>query len=601
MNNYCSLAIFAAIISLCAMPSVSAADKQCKLAKVGELPVTMSGRQPMIVGTINGQPARFMVNSGAFYSVLRKQAAENFRLPVRSQSGNIEIYGIGGAERAGLVTVRQFTLAGLWAGHVYENVDFLVSKSLVIDADGVVGQNILSIADAEYDLANGKVRLIKSVDCKNASLAYWRGNQGVAEMDLKKRSPEEPHWMSEATLNGKKIRVLFDSSASRSYLVREAASKLGITPDSDGARAAGMVSGIGPLSVEASIARFDVLDLGGETIKNAKITFGESRGASNFDLLLGADFMLSHRIYFAVKQNKLYFTYNGGPVFDTRPRYSDAATDTQKAEVDVPKDSNLTAHSTLDSAELRQRGTAFMGRGDYLHAIEDFDQAIKLDPDNVDNYYQRGVAYLNDRRGTLALPDLSEVLRRNPQYVPALLVRGAMYVEEKEEAKARADFDMAVRADPSDGRTELVIAGIYQSSKHYALAIEKYDHWLDTFLKDPRVSSVLNSRCWSRALLGKELERALADCNASIKKGSANSMNLDSRGMVYLRLGKYDQAIADYSATLKLQPKQAATMYGLGLAKAKKGLSKEGEQYMQSALGLSQDAGDFFKEVGLVP
>ena len=32
-------------------------------------------------------------------------------------------------------------------------------------------------------------------------------------------------------------------------------------------------------------------------------------------MLLGADFFLSHRILVSNSQHKLYFTYNGGPVF----------------------------------------------------------------------------------------------------------------------------------------------------------------------------------------------------------------------------------------------------------------------------------------------
>jgi len=36
-------------------------------------------------------------------------------------------------------------------------------------------------------------------------------------------------------------------------------------------------------------------------------------------MLIGADFFLSHRVYVASSQNRLYFTYNGGPVFDLSP------------------------------------------------------------------------------------------------------------------------------------------------------------------------------------------------------------------------------------------------------------------------------------------
>jgi hypothetical protein len=38
-------------------------------------------------------------------------------------------------------------------------------------------------------------------------------------------------------------------------------------------------------------------------------------------MLLGADFIRAHRIYIAKSQGKLYFSYNGGPIFQVvRPQ-----------------------------------------------------------------------------------------------------------------------------------------------------------------------------------------------------------------------------------------------------------------------------------------
>jgi hypothetical protein len=34
------------------------------------------------------------------------------------------------------------------------------------------------------------------------------------------------------------------------------------------------------------------------------------------DMLIGADFFLSHHIFVSNSQHKLYLTYNGGPVFN---------------------------------------------------------------------------------------------------------------------------------------------------------------------------------------------------------------------------------------------------------------------------------------------
>ena len=42
-------------------------------------------------------------------------------------------------------------------------------------------------------------------------------------------------------------------------------------------------------------------------------------------------------------------------------------------------------------------------------------------------------------------------------------------------------------------------------------------------------------------------------------------------GSTYLKKGQWDSAIADYSSALRLNPKLATALYGLGLAKLKKG------------------------------
>ena len=45
-----------------------------------------------------------------------------------------------------------------------------------------------------------------------------------------------------------------------------------------------------------------------------------ARGREFADMLLGIDFLRAHRVYVAHSQGKLYFTYNGGPVFSVAAR-----------------------------------------------------------------------------------------------------------------------------------------------------------------------------------------------------------------------------------------------------------------------------------------
>jgi len=590
------------IASILYFTSLDAAEQHCTLGKLGELPATMSGTTAFIPGTINGTPLRFIVDSGAFFSILTRETVQKLQLHEDPLPFGFTLNGVGGEERGGLIKAKQFSLAGLLDGHVFSDVHFIVSGSAVADADGVIGQNVLRIADTEYDLANGTVRLLKAENCSDLSLAYWHGDKAVAEMRIKKTSPEAPHWISEATINGKKIKVLFDSGAGRSILDGAAAEKVGIRPETEGVQAAGLTSGFGPNTVEIVFARFNTLDLGGEVIKNARLFVGDLSRAGDVDLLLGADFFLSHRIYFSAKQNKLYFTYNGGPVFDLRGERSSSAAQSKlvqpvadiEAEATSPEDKNLSA------ADLRRRGAASMSRGDLKSAMRDFNRAVGLRPDDAENYYERARGYERSEQLQRALTDLDQALRIKPDYIEALLLRGALHLAQKDQAAAQIDFDRVLRLDAHDSGNALTIGQIYAYADLHVEAIAKFTAWIEIFPKDSKLPTVLNNRCWERAIIG-ELDLALEDCNLALKKGPRNSKVLDSRAFVYLRRKEYDRSIADYQAVLKLQPQQASSMYGLGLAEYKKGQTAAGEQHMHSAMVLAPNVADFYNHLEITP
>jgi tetratricopeptide (TPR) repeat protein len=94
--------------------------------------------------------------------------------------------------------------------------------------------------------------------------------------------------------------------------------------------------------------------------------------------------------------------------------------------------------------------------------------------------------------------------------------------------------------------------------------------------REALLDRVLNSRCWARALPNTQLDRALDDCDEALDARPKEATYLDSRGMVYLRLGKWKKAIADYNAALALNPKLAWSLWGRGLAQLQVGARDPG-------------------------
>ena len=586
-----------AALLLGACLSASAAEEKCQLQRYAELPVTMVGTQPIIAGTINGRPARFLADSGAFFSVLTERGAKRLDLRVGLPPRDIRIRGTGGSTSVGYTKVKEFTLVGFAGGRVIPNVDFLVDELIGWNQiDGIIGQNIIGTFDTEFDLANGVIRLFRAKDCER-NLAYWARNQPVAEMKIGRTTPAKPHLIGEAVLNGKKIRVMFDTGASNSKLALDAAERAGVTREDDGVIAAGVARGIGPRTNENSLARFETLDLGGEVIKNARLRIGPMN-LDIADMLLGADFFLSHRVYYASTQDKLFFTYNGGPVFDLGRRAQNSSVpgdSTSGSPMATPEASGLTAE------ELRRRGIASASRNDFDAAIADLDQAIELDGSDAEAFYQRGMARVGKRQGMLAMQDFDAALRLRPTHVDALIARGTMHVRRQSEAQAAADFKAALEHAANDPAVSFRIAQAYQVGDNLAASVRQLNEWVAAHPKDDLFPSALASRCMARALLGRELEAARDDCDTALKKGPRNSNIYDSRGLVWLQLGNLDKAIADYQEALDLQPKKASSLYGLGLAEIKQGRKESGERNVQEALALNPEIATGFRRIGLTP
>jgi tetratricopeptide (TPR) repeat protein len=76
---------------------------------------------------------------------------------------------------------------------------------------------------------------------------------------------------------------------------------------------------------------------------------------------------------------------------------------------------------------------------------------------------------------------------------------------------------------------------------------------------------------------------------------------LDSRGLVHLRRGEFDRAIADYDAALALAPKSAWSLYGRGLAKLKAGRPAEGRADIDAAKAIAPHLSEQAAKFDLTP
>ena len=96
------------------------------------------------------------------------------------------------------------------------------------------------------------------------------------------------------------------------------------------------------------------------------------------------------------------------------------------------------------------RAIAYAKKGQYDHAIADFDQAIRLDPDSIFALNNRGAAYARKGQYDDAIADFNEAIRIDASYAITYNNRGIAYAKKGQYDRAIEDFDQAIRFDPKD-------------------------------------------------------------------------------------------------------------------------------------------------------
>jgi tetratricopeptide (TPR) repeat protein len=94
------------------------------------------------------------------------------------------------------------------------------------------------------------------------------------------------------------------------------------------------------------------------------------------------------------------------------------------------------------------RGNSFLRRGQNERAIQDYDEAIKLDPRFVDAYRNRGAAWFNTAAYDKALGDYDAAIRLDPREAGGWADRCSVYALTGKPGEAKADCDKALDLDP---------------------------------------------------------------------------------------------------------------------------------------------------------
>ncbi len=318
---------------------------------------------------------------------------------------------------------------------------------------------------------------------------------------------------------------------------------------------------------EAALADFDIaLKLNPDSIEvyfclgNLKCELEDYAGAiENFDKMISINPEFS--AFFNVYESRGEAKYRFGD-------YEGAIEDYDKVLQSNPKDDEAYNSRGLAKYHL---GRSIANKGDdveatkyFLQAIDDYMEAIKIDPEYAGYYKNIGLAKgkLGDYKGMIEAYDNAIQLR--PEDEVSFYCRAL--------AKCRL------------GRSKEDHGDIIEIHQYYQESIQDYTEAINI---DPEYAAAYNGRGWTKYILGlseseqgkKEdarilFQAAIVDSDEAIRlkpdKPSPNDYH--TRAAAKAALGNYDEAIEDFSEAIRIKSDNALYYYERAQAKEAHGL-----------------------------
>jgi tetratricopeptide (TPR) repeat protein len=118
------------------------------------------------------------------------------------------------------------------------------------------------------------------------------------------------------------------------------------------------------------------------------------------------------------------------------------------------------------------RAKAYFAEGDKQHALDDYNEAVKLAPKKAQPYYNRGLFHAAQADAEAALRDFDTALTIDPKLVTVLRQRAIVYVTQKNLSGALADYSEAVRLQPKAAALWSERGYVYLLQRDYESAVK---------------------------------------------------------------------------------------------------------------------------------
>ncbi len=284
----------------CTGPAQPADPPVCTVTRQAVLPMDLRNGEVIVPGRIDDVPVSLILDTGSEGGMLTQRGAERLRLQTDTH-GMATIVGTGGTIMARQVLVRGLQVAG---NAFPPQVMPVVSLSRLGEdsrpADGLIGAEVLSFFDIDFDFPHRRVTLYDVRGCHGNFLPWTTAYTAVPLQRTRGSLLVLP-----VMLEGHRMRALLDTGSNNGRVNRAAALDMGIPAATLDHDARGQEIGVGGKVQPSAVHRFAEVQVGAERFRNVELPIAE-QPVQQADMLLGLSYMLGRHIWLSYATRQMF-------------------------------------------------------------------------------------------------------------------------------------------------------------------------------------------------------------------------------------------------------------------------------------------------------
>jgi predicted aspartyl protease len=275
-------------------------ELDCSLTKVAQMPLRVEDRLLVVPVGINGKWAHLVVDSGAERSTIGSASADRLGLPHDARFKTTSM-GIGGATSATDVSIDRLVLGETYFQEVKRLAvgSFDLQNPGGLNADGLLGADILLAFDMDIDVPGGKLTLYRSRLCPSVQPPWEEPSieiQGVRALKDRLLVPID--------LDGTAGMAILDTGAQGNVVGVNMARRMGLTEQVLAVDPPVRNRGVGGIAI-ARLHRFHQLKIGPVIEESPAITVLPSDFGVG-DALIGETFLQGRRVWISFHNRAVF-------------------------------------------------------------------------------------------------------------------------------------------------------------------------------------------------------------------------------------------------------------------------------------------------------